>query len=65
MPSVAVETLPASLLERFVGDERTRRLHAHVFLAPVTTRLGDRGAGSAMAGGHPQTMRLVPARRRS
>lgn len=65
MPPVAIEALPASLLERFAGDERTRLLHALVFLAPLTTRLADRGAGSVMAGGDPQTMRLVPRRRRS
>ena len=65
MPPVAIETLPASLLERFAGDERTRLLHTLEFLAPLTTRRGDRRAGSAMAGGDPQTMRLVPGRRRS
>lgn len=65
MPPVATEALPASLLERFAGDERTRLLHALGFLAPLTTRLVDRRAGSAMAGGDPQTMRLVPGRRRS
>jgi len=36
-----------------------------VFLAPLTTRLADRGAGSVMAAGDPQRMRLVPGRRRS
>jgi hypothetical protein len=65
MPPVAIEALPASLLERFAGEARTRLLHALGFLAPVTTRRGDRRAGSAMAGGAPQTMRLVPGRRRS
>jgi hypothetical protein len=65
MPPVAIEALPASLLERFAGDERTRLLHALVFLAPLTTRRVDRRAGSAMAGGHPQTMRLVSGRRHS
>ena len=64
MPPVTSETLPASLLERFAGDERTRLLHALVFLAPLTTRPAAPGAGSAMAGGAPQTMRLVPSRRR-
>lgn len=38
MPPVMTETLPASLLERFAGDERTRLLHVLVFLTPVTTR---------------------------
>ena len=65
MPPVATAALPASLLERFVGDEPTRLLHALGFLAPLTTRRASRGAGSAMAGGAPQTMRLVPGRRRS
>jgi hypothetical protein len=64
MPPVAVATLPASLLERFAGDERTRLLHALTFLAPVTTGSADWRAGSPMAGGDPQTMRLVPGRRR-
>lgn len=65
MPPVATDALPASLLERFAGDERTRLLYALGFLAPLTTRLADRGAGSVMGGGAPQTMRLVPRRRRS
>jgi hypothetical protein len=65
MPPVGSEALPASLLERFAGDERTRLLHALAFLAPLTTRRADRRAGSAMAGGDPQTMRLVPGSRRS
>jgi hypothetical protein len=65
MPPVAIETLPASLLERFAGDERARLLHTLAFLAPLTTRRADPGAGSPMAGGAPQTMRLVPGRRRS
>ncbi len=38
MPPLTSETLPASLLERFAGDERTRLLHALAFLAPLTTR---------------------------
>lgn len=65
MPPVAIETLPAALLERFAGAERTRLLHTLAFLAPVTTRAAVRGAGSAMVGGHPQTMPLVPGRPRS
>ena len=65
MPLVVIDTLPASLLERFAGDERTRLLHVLVFLTPLTTRPGDRRAGSVMAAGDPQTMRLVPGRRRS
>jgi len=40
MPSITTETLPASLLERFPGDERTRLLHVLVFLTPLTTRRG-------------------------
>jgi predicted DNA-binding transcriptional regulator YafY len=65
MPPVASAALPASLLERFTGDERTRLLHALMFVAPVTTRRVEGRAGSAMAGGDPQTMRLVPDRRPS
>ena len=65
MPPVMIEALPASLLERFAGDARTRLRHALVFLAPLTTRRVDRRAGSPMAGGDPQRMRLVPGRRRS
>jgi hypothetical protein len=65
MPPVAIEALPASLLERVAGDERTRLLSVLAFLAPLTTRQADPGAGSPMAGGAPQTMRLVPGRRRS
>lgn len=38
MPPVMTETLPASLLERFAGDERTRLLHVLAFLTPLTTR---------------------------
>ena len=38
MPPVMTETLPASLLERFAGDERTRLLHCLAFLLPITTR---------------------------
>jgi len=38
MPPVMTETLPASLLERFAGDERTRLLHLLAFLTPLTTR---------------------------
>jgi hypothetical protein len=65
LPPVAIETLPASLLARFAGDERTRLLHVLVFLTPLTTRAGDRRAGSVRGGGDPQTMRLVPDRRRA
>ena len=64
MPPVAVDRLPASLLERFAAaDERTRVLQTLAFLAPLTTRLAARAAGSSMGGGDPQTMPL--ARRRS
>ncbi len=65
MPPVGIEALPASLLERFAGDERARLLHALTFLTPLTTRRADRRAGSVMADSHPQTMRLVSGRRRS
>lgn len=65
MPPVATATLPASLLARFAGDERTRVLAALAFLAPLTTRLAAPGAGSPRVGGHPQRMRLALGRRRS
>jgi hypothetical protein len=65
MPPVVIEALPASLLERFAGDARTRLRHTLGFLTPLTTRRADRDARSAMAGGGPQTMPLVPGRRRS
>jgi hypothetical protein len=65
MPPVTIETLPASLLERFAGDERARLLHALGFLTPLTTRSADRRAGSPRGDGDPQTMRLVLGRRRS
>lgn len=42
---VALEALPHSLLERFVGDERERLVAALRFLSPITTT----SAGSAMA----------------
>ena len=35
---VAQESLPASLLARFDGDETTRLRHCLTFLSPVTTR---------------------------
>ena len=66
MPPVAVDTLPASLLERFAGtDERTRVLQTLAFLGPLTTRLAGWVAGSPMGDGDPQTMRLVRRRSRS
>jgi len=66
MPPVAVDTLPASLLERFAGaDERTRLLQTLVFLGPVTTRRAEGSAGSSMGVGDPQTMRLDAGWRRS
>ncbi len=65
MPPVAIETLPASLLERFAGDERTRLLHTLAFLAPLTTRAAPRTARWLLGSGAPQTMRLVSGRRRS
>ena len=65
MPPVMIETLPASLLERFAGDERTRLLHTLAFLAPLTTRAARGTARWLMGAGDPQTMRLVSGRRRS
>ena len=65
MPPVMIETLPASLLERFVGDERQRLLHTLAFLAPLTTRAALGTARLLLGDGDPQTMRLVPDRSRS
>ena len=65
MPPVTIETLPASLLERFAGDDRTRLLHTLAFLAPVTTRAALGTARLRLGAGDPQTMRLVPGRSRS
>ena len=42
MPPITLTTLPASLLERFAGDERTRLVRVLVFLTPLTTRLPTR-----------------------
>jgi len=65
LPPVAVDTLPASLLDRFLGaDERTRVLQLLAFLGPVTTRRAPERAGSPMGDGGPQTMRLVGRRAR-
>jgi hypothetical protein len=38
MPPVPIDALPASLLERFAGDEPRRLLYTLAFLAPLTTR---------------------------
>jgi hypothetical protein len=66
MPPVAVDTLPASLLERFAGaDERTRLLQTLAFLGPLTTGRAVGVAGSPMGDGDPQTMRLARRRSRS
>ena len=66
MPPVAIDTLPATLLARFVGaDERTRVLQLLAFLGPVTTRRPPARAGSPLGAGGPQTMRLVRRRARS
>jgi hypothetical protein len=35
---VEIATLPASLVERFSGDERQRLISALGFLSPLTTR---------------------------
>jgi hypothetical protein len=42
VPPVMTAMLPASLLERFAGDERCRLLRVLVFLAPLTTRVTTR-----------------------
>jgi hypothetical protein len=65
MPPVMIETLPASLLERFAGDERARLLHTLAFLAPLTTRAALRTTHLLLGGDDPQTMRLVLGRRHS
>ncbi len=65
MPSVPVETLPASLLERFRGsDQRSRLVHLLRFICPLTTASVPLESSLAMAAADPQTMRLVtpPAR---
>ena len=57
LPPVAVEALPASLLERFSGeDERSRVIQALRFLSPLSTTW----AGSTMGARDPQRMPLVP-----
>jgi len=54
---VEVGALPASLLERFGGDDdRSRLIQALAFVAPLTTA----SAGSAMVLWDPQKMHLVP-----
>lgn len=60
MPSVTVETLPASLLERFRGpDQRSRLVHLLRFVCPLTTASVGLASSLAMAAAAPQTMRLV------
>jgi hypothetical protein len=53
VPPVQVAALPASLVERFAGDERQRLISALEFLSPLTTR-----SASAMAVVDPQKMHL-------
>ena len=61
MPAVPVETLPASLLERFLGpDPRSRLVHMLRFVCPLTTASVSLESSLAMAATDPQTMRLVP-----
>ena len=56
LPPVEVSTLPASLLERFSGDDdRSRLIQTLAFVSPLTTT----SAGSAMGDGDPQKMHLV------
>ena len=66
MPSVQVETLPAALLERFLGpDPRSRLVHMLRFVCPLTTASVSLESSLAMAAADPQTMRLVPPPARS
>jgi hypothetical protein len=57
---VDVATLPASLVERFSGDERQRLVSALGFLSPLTTR-----SVSAVVAVDPQKMHLECSRRGS
>ena len=60
MPSVKVEALPASLLERFLGpDQRSRLMHMLRFVCPLTTASLSLESSLAMAAADPQKMRLV------
>lgn len=57
LPPVEVSALPASLLERFSGDDdRSRLIQALAFLSPMTTT----SAISAMGACDPQKMHLGP-----
>lgn len=61
MPSVQVATLPASLLERFLGPEPRSRLgHMLRFVCPLTTTSVPLESSLAMVAGDPQKMRLAP-----
>lgn len=65
VPSVPVETLPASLLERFRGpDQQSRLVQLLRFVCPLTTASVPLDSSLAMAAAAPQKMRLVtpPAR---
>jgi hypothetical protein len=60
LPPVPVDTLPASLRDRFHGaDERWQLARVLRFLSPLTTTSVSLGTSLAMAAGHPQTMQLV------
>ena len=56
LPPVEVDALPASLLERFSGDDRSRLIRALLFFSPLTTT----SAGSVMRALDPQKMHLGP-----
>lgn len=57
LPPLEVSALPASLLERFSGDDdRSRLIQALTFVSPMTTTL----AVSAMGVWDPQKMHLGP-----
>ncbi len=66
LPSVRVDVLPASLLDRFAGpDARAQLQHVLRFLSPLTTTSVPLGASLAMAARDPQTMPVVPPPSRS
>jgi hypothetical protein len=60
LPPVGVDSLPATLLDRFPRpDERSQRVRVLRFLGPLTTTSMSLGASLAMAAGDPQTMQVV------
>jgi len=66
LPPVRIETLPASLLERFgAPDARAQLGRVLRFLSPLSTTSVPLGASLAMAARDPQTMPVVPPPPRS